>query len=154
VELKLSGSQIRVFAEALQQAWQKELGVTVAIASEEQKTLFSDGSTGNFQVMETGYFYGINAPETILLVVRGDSPQNYSGWKDPAYESAYERASEAGTEAEQRAAFDELERILFLQAPLVPLYYVNQPFLVSNQVRGWRDNSIGQIDWRELWLGP
>jgi oligopeptide transport system substrate-binding protein len=154
VELKVTGSQNRVFAEALQQVWQKELGVTVAIASEEQKTLFSDGNTGNFQVMETGYFYGINAPETILLVMKGDSPQNYTGWNDPAYEIAYKRASEADTEVERRAAFDEMERILFLQAPVAPLYFINQPFLVSDQVKGWRDNSIGQIDWRELSLSP
>ncbi len=153
-DLKLSGRRAQVFGEALQQAWQKVLGVRIAIAQEEQKAMFSDGGAGNFQIIEMSYFYGVNAPESILAIQKGDSPQNYTRWNAPEYERAYARACAAASEAERRAAFDAMEEILSVQAPIIPLFFINQPFLVSTQVKGWRDNTIGQIDWRELWLAP
>jgi len=154
VEFKVSGLRNRRMAEALQEVWRKELGVHVSIAAEEEKTLFDDGDTGNFQMAAMGFFYAINAPETVLLVPVGTSRYNFTGWKDSAYDAAYARAlgSENGTD--RKSALDAMERILGARVPLAPLFFINQPFLVDPDVKGWRDNPIGAIDWRELRLGP
>jgi ABC-type oligopeptide transport system substrate-binding subunit len=47
-----------------------------------------------------------------------------------------------------------MERVLNAEAPLVPLYFGNQCNLVGPSVRGWQDNPVGAIDWRDLWLEP
>jgi oligopeptide transport system substrate-binding protein len=154
VEFKTSNPGNRKLAEALQEVWRKELGVRVALVQEEEKAFFSDESTGNYQLAAMGFFYAINAPEAVLVVPLSDSLYNYTGWKDAEYDRAYRRADRAETEADRRDGLDAMERILAREVPFAPLFFVNQPRLVSPQVRGWRDNAIGSIDWRELWLAP
>jgi oligopeptide transport system substrate-binding protein len=154
IDYKVASPRNRKLAEALQQTWQQELGVRVTIAPEEQKTMFNDASTGNFQLVGMGFFYAINAPETMLMVPLSDSLDNYTGWKEPAYDAAFRRASYAGTAAERRAGLDAMEHILNVEVPFAPLFFIDQPTLVSAQVKGWRDNALGIIDWRELSLAP
>lgn len=154
VEFRFANPRSGPLVEALQQVWQQEIGVRVSVAIEEQKTFFSDAVEGNYQLGMMGYSYSFNAPEAILTLPLGDSQSNYTGWRDPAFERAYDRASNAATDAGRRAGFDEMERILASEAPFAPLYYINQPYLVSTQVRGWRDNGLAQVDWRELSLVP
>lgn len=140
------------FAQALQEAWRRELGIALEISAGEKKAVFSDLASGSFQVAAMPFFYAVNAPEMILLVPLSDSPYNFSRWKCPAYDQAYRRATAAPTASARAAAFDEMEGILAAQAPFAPLYYVNQCFAVRAEVRGWRDNPLGQIDWRDLSL--
>ena len=47
-----------------------------------------------------------------------------------------------------------MEAILAREAPYAPLYYTNFGFLVHPSVRGWRNNPLHLIDWRELTLEP
>ncbi len=154
VEFKFASPRMSPLAEALQQVWQQELGVHVAVATEEQKTFFSDGIARNYQLAMMGYFYSFNAPDAILTVPLSDSQINYMDWNEPRYDRAYDTAANAATDAERRGNLDEMERLLAAEVPLAPLYYLNQPYLVRSQVRGWRDNGLGQIDWRELSLAP
>ena len=153
-EIKLSGEKRRNLAEAIQQVWQQELGLHIALVSEEEKTFIDDLSAKNYRLAAYGFFYGINAPETMLLLPLSDSQYNFTGWTFPAYDRAYHRALEAGNETERRARLDEMETILNNQACVAPLFFDNRASLVSSQVKGWKDNPLGEIDWRELWLAP
>ena len=51
-------------------------------------------------------------------------------------------------------AYDRMERIVQDGAAIIPIAYWNQVHLVSPMVKGWRDNALYAIDWRELWLEP
>ena len=140
--------------EALQQVWRRELGIRVELVSQEQKAVFDRLGAENFQLAIMAFFYAIDAPETILLVPLSDSQFNFAQWRRPAYDRAYFQATHFQTGGERRGGLDAMERLLQAEAPYVPLYYVNQCFLVSPMVKGWRDNPLGQIDWRELYLRP
>ncbi len=137
-------------AEMLQQVWQKELGVRATIAPQERNSYFDRLGEGKFQVAALGFFYAINAPETILLMPLSDSRFNFARWRSPAYDHAYAAAAMAARDSDRRGALDAMEGLIHAEAPYAPLYYVNQCYLVSPRVQGWRDNALGQIDWREL----
>jgi oligopeptide transport system substrate-binding protein len=144
----------KALAEALQENWRRVLGVSVAIEIEEQKVFFSDMEARNYDLALDSYFYGIQAPETMLMMVLPDSPANYPGWKSPAFADAFREANEATVPGVRRAAYDRMERIIQDDAAFVPIAYLNQTHLVSPMVKGWRDNALYAIDWRELWLEP
>jgi oligopeptide transport system substrate-binding protein len=139
-------------AQALQQVWQRELGVRLEIVQQESKVIFDALESKNYQVALTGYFYGMQAPEFILTLARGGSPSNQSAWKNAAFDRAF-TAAEFSTTAEGRhAAYDEMEQLVNAEAPYAPIYFSNQCQIVHPSVRGWRDNPLGIIDWRELSL--
>ena len=154
VEFRVPNDFSPDLGQALQEAWRHELGIAVKFAPGEKKVLFDDLGSGNFQLAAMPFFYAINAPEMILLVPLSDSPFNFARWSEPAFDRAYRQATHAATQDARRAAFDAMEGLLYAEAPYVPLYFVNQCFAVSPMVRGWRDNPLGQIDWRELSLEP
>ncbi len=144
----------KVLAEALQESWRRVLGVSVAIEIEEQKVFFSEMEARNYDLALDSYFYGIQAPEMMLMMVLPDSPANYPGWKSPAFAEAFRQANEATVPRVRRAAYDRMERIIQDEAAFVPIAYLNQTHLLSPMVKGWRDNALYAIDWRELWLEP
>lgn len=154
VEFAFYPGRAREVMEALQQVWLRELGVRVSLATQEKNVLFDRMSAHNFTAAEMGYFYAEDAPEAMLLMALSDSGYNYAQWHSPAYDRAYAAAIHAGTAADYQAALGAMDRLLQAEVPYAPLFYVNQCFLVSPQVRGWRDNALGQIDWRELSLEP
>ena len=155
-EVTLRGRQgnKKLLAEALQETWRRALGVSVEIEIEEQKVFFSELEARNYDLALDSNFYGIQAPETILMVALPDSLENPTGWKSPAFAEAFREANEATVSEARRAAYDRMERILQDGAAFVPIAYLNQVHLVSPMVKGWRDNALYAVDWREIWLEP
>ena len=154
VSLRVAQGSRKTLVEALQEAWRVGLGVSVEIEVEEQKVFFSDIEARNYDLAFDGYFYGIQAPETILMLALPDSPENSSGWVSPAFADAFQEANQALDPAIRRRAYDRMERIIQDAAAFVPIGYLNQAHLVSPMVKGWRENALYAIDWRELWLEP
>jgi oligopeptide transport system substrate-binding protein len=152
--LRLATGNGTPMAEALQETWRRVLGVSVAIETEEQKTFFDELEAGNYSVAVENYFYGIQAPETILMVALPDSPVNSTGWNNPAFVEAFREANQVTAAEGRRAYYDRMERLLQDGAAFVPIAYVNQAHLVSPMVKGWRENALYAIDWREIWLEP
>ena len=140
--------------EALQQVWRRELGVRIRLSTQEKKSFFDRLSSGDYSAGIMGYFYAIDAAEAMLLMPLSDSNYNYARWRSPAYDRAYLAATSARTEAERTPALDRMERLVQAEEPYPPLYFVDKCFLVSPLLRGWRDNALGAVDWRELFLQP
>jgi oligopeptide transport system substrate-binding protein len=154
VNLRNRQGNKNLLAEALQEAWRRVLGVSVGIEVEEQKVFFSDMEARNYDLALHSFFYGIQAPETMLMMVLPDSPGNFADWKSPAFAEAFRDANEAPVPGARRAAYDRMERLIQDEAAYVPFAYHNQAHLISPMVKGWRENALYVIDWREIWLEP
>jgi oligopeptide transport system substrate-binding protein len=140
-------------AEVLQQMWAKNLGVQVSVVPMEFKSYLSAARERQFQVLLDGWF-PIPDPDHVLeMGVTGD-PNNDSGLGDRAYDDAYLESQVAPAAAGRREAFDAMEAINAREVAYAPLYFTNRAFLVHPSVRGWRDNPIERIQWRDLYLAP
>jgi oligopeptide transport system substrate-binding protein len=154
LELLISGNdgETVALAEAMQQMWRRELGVEVKILANEGTVFLDSVRSGNFQISLSNWRLDLNDPVDQLLLGVADYPSNQTGWKNAAYDRSFVRSEEAATEAERRAAFDEMEKLLAVEMPFIPLFHSTNAVLVHPTVQGWRDNGLGYIDWRELWL--
>jgi oligopeptide transport system substrate-binding protein len=150
-QVRSSGTDSLV-GEALQQIWQKELGVRVEVAQSEPKVAISSFYSHNFQFGMTGWFPGIDSPEFILTLARGDSPANMSDWKDPEFDRAFTTAEYARSREVYEEAMHTMEHRIHDDVPYSPIYYFNQCQLMRRSLHGWRGNLLQQVDWRELWL--
>jgi oligopeptide transport system substrate-binding protein len=148
-----SSSHASNLPEVLQEAWRRELGIDVKLEAQELKTQLDRLYSKNYQVASTGYTYAVNAAETMLLIAQSDSNWNFTGWRNSAYDDAFRQAGASADDSGRHTAFDRMEGILAAEAPFIPLYFSNHCRLVSPRVRGWKDNNIDQIDWRELSMG-
>jgi len=141
-------------SEALQQMWVQNLGVRVTVHPLEFKVYLSTEREKQFQVLMEGWGYVVPDPRDMLeLGVTGD-PNNDSGASFPDYDAAFAASDSTGDEAARREAFNSMEAVDAREDFYAPLYYTNHGFLVHPSVRGWRDNPLEIIDWRELYLAP
>ena len=154
ITLCLSNHGGERLCEAIQEQWRKVLGLHVSLESQELKTLLDRLATKNYQVAYTGYIYSYNAPEAMLMVPLSDSNWNYFNWKSPVFDAAYDRTSQARENKARFAACDDMERTLSADVPISPIDYPNRLFLVNPKVKGWRDNDVEIVDWRELSIAP
>jgi oligopeptide transport system substrate-binding protein len=148
-----SSSHPTSMPEVLQETWRRELGIEVKLESQELKTQLDRLYSKNYQVALAAYTYAVNAAETMLLIAQSDSNWNFTGWRSAAYDDAFRQAAASADDSGRHAAFDRMEGILAAEAPFIPLYFYNHSRLISPRVRGWKDNNIDQIDWRELSMG-
>jgi oligopeptide transport system substrate-binding protein len=142
-----------IMAEALQQLWLRELGVQVTIGQKEPKVAISGFYAGDYQFGLNSWFPGIDSPEFTLTLARGGSPSNMSGWQNADFDQAFHDADFATNPETHAAACVAMEKIIFDEAPYSPVYYFNQPQLVSPSLHGWQGNLIQQTDFRALSVG-
>jgi oligopeptide transport system substrate-binding protein len=147
-----ANSESTALGEVIQQQWRRELGVNLELVRQESKVRIDAMRAKDYQVGLAGLFYGIQAPEFILMLALGGAAGNDAAWRNVEFDAAFGAANQALTVAERHAAYDRMEELVRLHAPYAPLYFENMCHLVHPDVHGWRDNALYAIDWRDLWL--
>lgn len=80
-----------------------DVGVTVNFVDADSTTLFSDLTPVHENQMLAIYYANRPASVTLPMFFTSDSPYNFSGWKDPEFDSLLTRA-QAETDKDRRAA--------------------------------------------------
>lgn len=151
--LNSNGGIALEIAQVLQQMWARNLGVQATVVPVEFKAYLSLAREKQFQVLLDGWAPIPDAGNVLAMGVTGD-PNNDSAFSDKAYDDAYLASQVARDPAARWAAYDTMEAINAREVAYAPLYYANRAFLVHPSVRGWRDNVVGRIQWREIYLAP
>ncbi len=156
IELTLNGNAGRtlLIGEAIQQMWAEALGVRVELRPLEFKVYLTVNQSKAYQVMTEGWGYAVADPRDLLQLTTTGDPNNTSGWSNAAFDAAFAAADQAAVRTERARAFATMEALIAQEVPCTPLFYTNQGYLIHPTLRGWRDNALHIIDWRELWLEP
>jgi len=143
----------RAIAEAIQQMWRRQLGVSVSLVNQEW-TVYLDTvkKTRDFQIARAGW---LNAePHLHLDRWETGNANNDADWSSPDYDRRLRASLAAPTLAERHALYEELEAILNQEMPFMPIYFVNLARLISPKVVGYRTNPDDAYPWRDTDLRP
>jgi oligopeptide transport system substrate-binding protein len=128
----------RVVAEALQQMWARELGVTVRLRNEETRSLIASKRAMNFDLVRGSWNASTYQDPWFFLGpwVTGGL-YNEAGWSSARYDALIAEAR-ATVEPEARlAVLRAAEDVLLDELPVLPLYWGTQVFLVGADVEGY-----------------
>lgn len=140
--------------EQMQDVWARELGFHIQIAPVEQKTLFSNSQTGNYSLAFSAWIADYPDPSTFLDCLHTGNGNNWAKYSNPQYDQFVDAAANG---ADNRVRFDDFQKaeaILMHDAPLIPLYFGEKPFLIQPSVHGWPDSKLGFKAFKNVWLGP
>ncbi len=129
----------------------KKVGIDLKLSNLDWKSYLKELTTNPKPVYRFGWLAPFRDPITHLQAFRSDSPNNYTGWKNPAYDRLVDEISalEPGRARSEKIRAAE-EILLVKDRVVVPLYFYVQSHAVAKRVSGFRANPIGVTPWDQL----
>jgi oligopeptide transport system substrate-binding protein len=136
------GSHLPI-AEAVQEMWKKNLGVTVKLTGQEWKVFQQTRTDGNFQIARHGWLGDYVDPMTFLDMWTSNSGQNDARWKNTEFDKQVAIAKSSGKREERIKAMHQAEDLLMEDAAVAPVYYYTDLYLISENLKGFYSSPLG-----------
>ena len=141
------------YDEALAQTWQKELGVTVNV-EERVDGYFDLLATDPPQIWALEWVADYPAPQDFLgLLLTTGSSNDYGGWSDAGFDADVAAGAASTDPAVQAQHFDDAQRIVQQEVPVIPVSYSQAWALVRAGLLGAAASSLGILRWAGLSWG-
>ncbi|MCP4122725.1 MAG: ABC transporter substrate-binding protein [Bacteroidetes bacterium] len=79
-----------------------------------------------------------------------DAPPNYTRFENERFDELYERSTQESDPATYIPMYQEMERIVLEEAPVVPLYYDEVVRFVNKRVQGLPHNAMNLLDLKSV----
>ncbi|MBI2602989.1 MAG: peptide ABC transporter substrate-binding protein [Deltaproteobacteria bacterium] len=129
-------------AIAIQQMWNKNLGVEVELFNQEWKVYLDSENKGNFNVSRAGWVGDYPDPNTFLDMFVTNGGNNKTGWSNKDYDKMIDMAAETLDQAKRFDYFQKAEDLLLTELPILPIYFYTQQKLISEDVRMLEEGKI------------
>jgi oligopeptide transport system substrate-binding protein len=142
----------RSVAVAVQQMWKKHLNITVNLANQEWKVYLDTLDNRDYQIARMGWI-GDVTPGAFLdrLVTEGGT--NRTGFSNAAYDDLiYNKIRPASDKAEIIRLYQEAERILLEEMPLIPIYSYKVKRLTQPSTEGLPPNQVEAFNFKYVEL--
>jgi oligopeptide transport system substrate-binding protein len=150
VTLQIYGSQ--KIAEVIQETWRRELGIVCTIDQGEIKAVLQDIQALQYSVGMGGWTADFTDPATFLEVFVTNGKENKTGWGNPDYDRLIAKAAHTLDPARRLEVFQEAEALLLEEAPIAPLLFGSQTYLIHPAVKGWVFAPLGLRRYHHVWL--
>lgn len=139
--------------EVVQETWKNQLGFQIHISPVEAKTLFANQQTGDFTIAFSAWIADYPDPSTFLDLQETGNGNNYSRYSNSAYDHLIESARSDQDPVRRFEEYQRAEAMMLQDAPLVPLFFGQRPYLVKRFVHGWPNSQLGFKRFQNAWLG-
>jgi ABC-type transport system substrate-binding protein len=137
------------------------LGINVNIDGSTFEQKDEDARYARGDLFRTAWFADYVSPETFLSNFYGktvpdskDEPSglNQARYKNPMFDELFEKARAAGSQKERYRLYNEAEKVLMQDPPIIVLWYSGDIQLVYSRVRNLQNNPMGLLDLKEVYL--
>ena len=134
----------KAIAEALQNMWQTELGVTVNLSNQDWNVFLKSRKDGDFQIARNGWIADYNDPCSFLDMWYTGGGNNDAQYSNPEYDALIDAAKATSDQTERMAAFHKAEDLLIGQdSVLAPIYFYTNPYMLSDNISGMYYTPLG-----------
>jgi oligopeptide transport system substrate-binding protein len=141
-------------AQAYQEMWRRELGVEVELRNLEWKVYLSAMHKGEFHLCRGAWVGDYNDPNTFLEMLISGNELNISHWSDAEYDRLLDLAAKETDQTKRFGYFEQAEARLISQAPVLPVVFNKNKFLIRPEVQGWYPTLLDQHPFTAVKLVP
>ena len=140
-------------AEAVQQMWKKNLGITCSLGSEEWGVYLADEASLNYDVVRRSPTADYADPNTYLELFVTGNGRNMTGYSNKAYDALIAKEKATVDPKARMAVLHAAEKILMTDMPIAPVYFYTNPVLLSKHIKNFYESSLGIVDWKPTYMG-
>lgn len=133
----------RVIGEALQNMWQKELGVTVTLNNQDWAVFLETRKNGDYSIARNGWIADYNDPISFIDMWVTGGGNNDAQYKNPKFDALVKEAKSSPDPAVRMKAMHDAEDILMGENVVAPIYFYTQPYMVSDDLKGMYYTPLG-----------
>jgi oligopeptide transport system substrate-binding protein len=142
-------------AQALQQQWEKVLGVKIELQSTPHKLLMDLLKTRDYTFAQSCWMVQYNDPMNILERFKiVQNVKNYPGWENLAFIDCLNRSNRAKDPEERLAIIEEAEQVMLEEMPLAPIFHWSSAFLAKDHVKMFNLAPIGNGYFEQVCIAP
>lgn len=123
-------------AQAVQAAWEKNLGIKITLENVEFQIKLDREKAGNYQISRAGWVGDYEDPMTMLDLWFSTSSFNDVKYNNPAYDKLISDIKASGDQGLRFKKMKEAEAMIMEDMPVVPIFHYTQPYLVKENVKG------------------
>ncbi len=147
--------QHRKIAEALQQMWNRELGVDARLVNQEWQVYLDTQMNMDYDVSRRGWIGDYVDPNSFLDMFITNGGNNKTGFSSARYDEIVLREAPAAQDRGERyRLFQEAETILINEMPIIPLYTYQSKHLIHPSVKGMPANIMDYQNYKYVYLEP
>lgn len=147
-----SSENHRLIAEAIQEMWRRELGISCRLVNQELRVYLENRRLINYEICRSGWVADYLDPLSFLGILTSGNPDNQTGWSSPDYDRLIEQARVETDRAVRRELFRQAEQILLDEVPVIPVYHYSTIRLVDPRVKGWVAHPLDQHPYKFIHL--
>lgn len=149
INYKTSSNPFRIRLATIIQSQLAAVGIDVDIQTYDWGTFYGDIKAGNFQMYSLAWV-GINLPDIFRYVFHSQSVPpagaNRGRYTNLQIDTSLETAQKQQDITVQAKIFQEIQEILYLELPYVPLWYEDHVYIARKNVNGYRIHPDGNYD--------
>jgi oligopeptide transport system substrate-binding protein len=139
-------------AEAVQQMWKDNLGIDIELEGTEWKVFLDKEKQLDYQIDRASWVGDYLDPNTFLEMFVTDNGNNRTGYSNARYDELIAKAAMEANKEKRFSYFQDAEKILVDEVPILPFYTYNWNRLVSPSVQGWEDNPMDYYPFKYMYL--
>lgn len=129
-------------AIAVADMWKKAFGANVTLLQNDISAHYAylkEG--GKFNVARAGWTADYADAENFMVInLSTNTTFNYGRWNNPDFDALVKKSYDEKDPAARAKILHEAEALVLQEQPVAPMMNFGQLWLVSNRVKGWKDN--------------
>lgn len=130
-----SGSH-QAIAEALQNMWQEELGVTVTLSNSDWAVFLQTRKDGEYSIARNGWIADYNDPTSFLDMWVTGGGNNDAQYSNAEYDALIKTSKTTMSLTEKYQALHDAEDILMEDSVVAPIYFYTNMYMMNKKIEG------------------
>jgi oligopeptide transport system substrate-binding protein len=141
-------------AEAMQDMWQRKLGIEIRIQNMEFKSLLARLDAGDYDLSYLAWHGDYIDPMAFLGIWASDSHFNRARWENSRFDALLSASTKTANQADRFAKLAEAEALLGKELPIIPIFWKTKDYLISPKVEQWPASLIDSRSYKHIKLSP
>jgi len=151
LHLPTSDTALKV-SQALQEMWKKELNIRVTLRNEEFKVFLDTQRRLAFDLSLSRWVGDYPDPATFLDMFTTGNGNNDTGFSNTEYDRLIAETTRIAERGARNELFQQAEKILMFEAPILPLYFGAHVYLSRTEVKDYQPSIAGNVVWKQVHL--